>query len=49
MSSQIGVINGSLLEKDILNPYAYRSYRSIIRKVNNITGHITIINEMYKK
>lgn len=40
-------INGLLLESDILNPPAYRSYRSIIRKIDNIKGHLIVTNELY--
>lgn len=42
-------VNGLLLESEILNPYAFRSYRGIIRKNENIKGHILVINDMYKK
>lgn len=42
-------LNGLLLESEILNPYAYRSYRSIIRKAENIRGYLIVINDLYHK
>jgi len=49
MLSNLNEINGILLDEDILSPYAYRSYKSIIRKNQNIKGHILIISEVYNK
>jgi hypothetical protein len=48
MSNEIK-IEGVLIGTELLNPYAYRSYRSIIRKNDNIRGHLLIINEMLVK
>lgn len=42
-------IQGLLLESEMLNPQAYRSYRSIIRKIDNIKGHLIVINDLYFK
>ncbi len=43
-------LNGKLYDRDdMLNPYALRSYRSILRKSNNIEGHFLIVNEMIRK
>jgi len=42
-------LGGLLLGSEILNPYAYRSYRSIIRKAENIKGHLIVVNDLYHK
>lgn len=39
------VVKGLLIERGVLTPYADRSYRSIIRKSENVFRHLSIIEE----
>lgn len=42
-------LSGLLLESEILDPYAYRSYRGIIRKADNINGYLIVISDLYNR